>query len=180
MNAPLELWLVRHGETIANADKRISGWTDVPLSNNGKIQAKGVAPLLQGNRFDGVWASDLQRAVHTAQIAYGDPVVDNRLREMHFGELENETWESADPVHTKALLDFVEFSAPGGENLVGFRARLVNFIDTLCRGRHLIFTHGGVIRMLTNDLGHDRFVKNASLVRLDWAGQKLLSIDEPG
>lgn len=178
MTAFLELWLVRHGETVANANKRISGWTNVPLSVDGEAQAKAIRPLLSAQTFDGVWSSDLHRAVHTAKLAYGPPVTDKRIREMHFGDLEDQHWESADPRHTQALLKFEDFQAPGGENLNGFRQRLMDFVSSLPMGRHLIFTHGGVIRMLTKELGLDRFVKNAGVLKINWTTQTLLSVDE--
>lgn len=178
MKSNLELWLVRHGETDANVNRRISGWTNVHLTPNGIAQAKAVRAKLKGLSFDGVWASDLQRAIDTAQLAYGEPIVDSRIKEMNFGDLENVFWEEADPTLTAALLAFDSFSAPGGETLQQFQARLLHFVYELKAGRHLIFTHGGVIRMLGKQFGLDRFLKNASLIKIDWSAQKLISIEE--
>jgi probable phosphoglycerate mutase len=47
-------------------------------------------------------------------------------------------------------------------------------------GRHLLFVHGGVIRVLTQDLGVDRFVPTGSLLGLDWVAQEVLFVREPG
>ncbi|MBN2527924.1 MAG: histidine phosphatase family protein [Deltaproteobacteria bacterium] len=178
MTSPLELWLVRHGETEANANHRISGWTNVQLTQTGITQAMSVRSRLNGHRFDGVWSSDLQRAIDTARLAFGEATVDARIKEMNFGELENVYWEDADPELRKALLAFESFSAPGGEDLHQFKNRLLSFVADLQVGRHLIFTHGGVIRMLCKQFGLDRFLKNASLIKIDWTGQRILSIDE--
>lgn len=178
MTPPLELWLVRHGETVANADRRISGWTNVPLTPQGILQAKAVRAKLNGTQFESVWSSDLQRAIDTARFAYGAATVDARIREMHFGDMEDVFWEEADPALTKALLAFEGFSAPGGENLEQFKSRLLNFINELRSGRHLIFTHGGVIRMLCKQFGLDRFLKNAALIKIDWPAQRIISIEE--
>ncbi|MBN2340468.1 MAG: histidine phosphatase family protein [Deltaproteobacteria bacterium] len=178
MSFPLELWLVRHGETEANAERRISGWTNVQLTENGIAQAKAVRAKLAGQIFDGVWCSDLQRAIDTALLAYGSATVDARIKEMNFGELEDIFWEEADPGLTSALLAFESFAAPGGEDLHQFRARLLSFVESLERGKHLIFTHGGVIRMLCKQFGLDRFLKNASLIKIDWTHRTLISIEE--
>ncbi|MBN2718051.1 MAG: histidine phosphatase family protein [Deltaproteobacteria bacterium] len=178
MTLPLELWLVRHGETIANANRRISGWTNVPLTPEGILQARAVGSKLNGTRFDSVWSSDLQRAIDTARLAYGVATVDTRIREMHFGDMEDQYWEQADPTLTSALLAFESFHPPGGESLNQFRDRIMHFIGDLSSGRHLIFTHGGVIRMLCMEFGIDRFLKNASLIKIDWTGRRLISIEE--
>lgn len=175
---PLELWLVRHGETDANATHRISGWSNAHLTDAGIAQARAVRPKLNGFHFDGVWSSDLQRAIDTARLAYGDATVDARIKEMNFGDLENQYWEDTDPALTAALLEFESFTAPGGETLSQFRSRLLSFVEDLNSGRHLIFTHGGVIRMLCKQFGLDRFIKNASIIKIDWHARRLISIEE--
>ena len=53
------------------------------------------------------------------------------------------------------------------------------FVDELPRGRHLLFVHGGVIRILTQDLGLDRFVATGSVVGVDWTRRELLFVNEP-
>jgi len=53
----LELWLVRHGETLASRDGVLAGWADVPLTPRGVAQAEAVRPALEGEGFDGVWCS---------------------------------------------------------------------------------------------------------------------------
>ncbi len=178
MTLPVELWLVRHGETTANATRRISGWTDVPLNERGEEQARAVGALLKGETFDSVWSSDLTRATTTARIASGEPKIDQRLREMHFGDLENRPFEEIDPHYKKTLLEFIDFAAPGGENIEEFRTRLLNFISALPAGRHLIFTHGGVIRILTQNMGQDRFVGNGGLVAVNWSAGEIIFVKE--
>jgi len=172
---PRELWLVRHGETPASRGQRLAGWTDVPLTERGEDQASALRPLLAGERFEGVWSSDLRRAVATARLAWGEPQQDARLREMGFGSLEGRLWASLDPQVEEALARFEGFAAPGGETFGDLRARVLSFLGGLPAGRHLVFTHGGVVRLLSREVGEDYFVPTGTLLVLDWDARRLLS-----
>lgn len=180
MKAPLELWLVRHGETTFSAGKRVAGWSDPPLTDNGRRQAGALRAVIDGNQFAGVWSSDLQRAVESAQLAWGEPQIDKRLRECHFGSLEGCTYEEADSTYGEVFHEFRDFQAPDGESHAEMLARVSEFVGGLEPGRHLLFVHGGVIRILTQDLGVDRFVPTGSLLGLDWAAREVLFVREPG
>ena len=180
MKIPLELWLVRHGETTFSATKRVAGWSDPPLTAVGRRQAADLRAVLDGREFTGVWSSDLVRAVETARLAWGEPHRDRRLRECHFGDIEGCTYEEADTDHGEVFRDFRGFSTPGGETHLKFHDRVRDFIDGLEPGRHLLFVHGGVIRVLTQDLGVDRFLPTGSIFGLDWPNQKVLFVREPG
>ena len=170
----LEIWLVRHGETVSNADGRLSGWSDVPLSERGQEQARTLRPVLAEERFDGIWSSDLVRAVDTARLAVGEPTVDPRLREMDFGDLEGRKWAEIGDEQRDAILAFDDYTAPGGESTSSLRARVLEFVEALPAGRHLIFSHGGAIRMLTDAIGRDRFLGNGGLIALDWVRREIL------
>ena len=172
---PRELWLVRHGETPASRGQRLAGWTDVPLTERGEDQASALRPLLAGERFEGVWSSDLRRAVATARLAWGEPQQDARLREMGFGSLEGRLWASLEPQVEEALARFEGFAAPGGETFGDLRARVLSFLGGLPAGRHLVFTHGGVVRLLSREVGEDYFVPTGTLLVLDWDARLLLS-----
>ncbi len=170
----IEVVLVRHGQTVWNAEERLAGWTDVALTALGRSQAGALRPALEGERFEGVWSSDLQRAVETARLAYGEPSTDRRLREMNFGALEGERWRELDARHALGLKAFEGFEAPQGESIEALEARVLGFMGELASGRHLIFTHGGVIRLLTRRLGKVGFVGNCARVVVDWSGQRLI------
>lgn len=180
MPRPLELWLVRHGESLANTGGRLSGWSDVPLSERGEAQARALGPLLRGREFDGVWSSDLERAVTTARLAFGEPRTDRRLREMDFGRLEGRRWDEIGAAERDAILEFVDYEAPGGESFASLRDRVLEFVEALPAGRHLIFSHGGAIRMLTAAIGHDRFLANGALLVVDWVARSILRTENPG
>ena len=179
MNDHLELWLVRHGETTFSASKRVAGWSDPPLTDNGRRQAEALRNVIDGSEFTGVWSSDLQRAVESARLAWGEATPDARLRESNFGSLEGCSYTEADSTYGEVFRDFREFQAPEGESHAEFRSRVRDFVAGLEPGRHLLVVHGGVIRVLTQDLGLDRFVPTGTLVGLDWSAGKLIFVREP-
>lgn len=162
------VWLVRHGETDWNAAGRLQGWSDVSLNSVGRAQAIELRSELSGVPFDCVWSSDLTRAIETATLSSGIPVQDCRLREMHFGDLEGHTWSGLDLDLRATLVDFDRFAAPNGESAAGFTRRVVSFLDDLSSGRHLVFTHGGVIRAASRRTGAETFPGHGEVVKLEW------------
>jgi probable phosphoglycerate mutase len=172
----LELWLVRHGETTHSRDGMLAGWSDIPLTAVGETQAEAVRPLLAGERFDSVWCSDLARAVRTAELAWGDARRDARLREISFGRLEGQPWAALDENAKQALVAFSGFAPPGGETIEAMVERVHSLLAELPPGRHLVFTHGGVIRGLTREVGEDSFLPTGSVVGIDWTARRLLFV----
>jgi len=89
------LILIRHGQSQWNLENRFTGWTDVPLTERGKADAKTMAPYLKDFRFDLAYTSRLQRASETLQIILETlgqtsvPVTaDSALNERHYGDLQ--------------------------------------------------------------------------------------------
>ena len=171
----LELWVVRHGETPASRGQTLAGWTDVPLTELGEREAAALRPILAGESFEGVWSSDLRRAVATARRAWGEPRQDPRLREIHFGELEGRHWPGLEAVHRTALERFEGLATESGETFDAVRTRVYSFLTSLAPGRHLLFTHGGIVRLLSREAGHDEFVSTGTLLVLDWTARRLVS-----
>ena len=70
----VHLLLVRHGETVWNQENRWQGQADVPLSETGRAQARRLAQRLraEGRPVCAIYASDLSRAFHTAEILGGE------------------------------------------------------------------------------------------------------------
>jgi 2,3-bisphosphoglycerate-dependent phosphoglycerate mutase len=151
----VRLWLVRHGATDWSDAGRLNGWTDVPLTDGGRRQATALRERLARHRFAGVWSSDLARATDTARLAVGNHVADRRLRELDFGSLEGKTWGECPREVRDGLIAFHGFSAPGGESVPQLRSRVLEFIETLEEGDHVLFTHGGVVRLLLLEQGRN-------------------------
>ena len=66
----MELYLIRHGESEANALDLHSGWSPVDLTEEGRAQARGAHELLAGAVFDRIYVSDVKRAQQTARIVF--------------------------------------------------------------------------------------------------------------
>ena len=157
-----DLVLVRHAETVWNAEGRWQGQTDVPLSDRGRIEVAKVAERLRGQRFDRIVASDLVRAHDTARGIAGDAPItlDPALREMHLGAwcglLHGEVVERY-PDQLRALQRGDDMRIGGeGESVVELAARVTGAIDRIARESEgqtvLVVTHGGVIRALLLDM----------------------------
>ena len=84
------LYLVRHGETLLNADDRVNGGTvDSPLTAKGVASARALGELLGNVHFDRIISSPLPRALATTKLVVGADVpiiTDRRLREMTLGD----------------------------------------------------------------------------------------------
>ena len=91
-----------------------------------------------------------------------------RLREIDFGDLEGKTWDECDQDTQRALVRFEGFSAPGGESVDTLQERVLGFLAGLAPGNHLIFTHGGVIRLLQARSGSGPPPRPGELVVLEW------------
>ena len=92
-----KLVLIRHGESVWNKANLFTGWTDVDLSDKGRIEAKTAGELLrdEGYKFDIAYTSVLKRAIRTLWFVLDEldlmwlPVIrDWRLNERHYGALQ--------------------------------------------------------------------------------------------
>jgi probable phosphoglycerate mutase len=151
------LLLIRHGETAWNAESRIQGQLDVPLSNAGIWQAGRLAQRLGDEKIDAIVASDLARAWLTAQpIGQSrqlEPLADLRLRERHFGIFQGHTLET---IATNWPAEFAawrerdpEWSIPEGESATEFIARVLEALHEITErnpgGTVAVVAHGGVL-----------------------------------
>lgn len=169
----VEVWLVRHGTTDWTVARRFCGWSDPPLNESGRAQARSLRESLAGVVFDSVVSSSSVRAIETARLAYGEPRVDERLRELDFGDIEGTTWDECAPDVRDALLAYDSFAAPRGEAVSSLLERVGRALRALGDGRHLVVTHGGVIRGLLGRAGVTDYPAPCSVhrVKLAWDGE---------
>jgi probable phosphoglycerate mutase len=152
------LCLVRHGETVWNAEGRIQGQHDVPLSETGRAQAEALAGALAAERFDAIYSSDLARVQQTAEPvarALGIAVrLEPGLRERHYGKFQTIGYREAKKLFpeefARLLARDAEFDFGGtGESLRAFYERIGATLRAIVArhagGRVLVLTHGGVL-----------------------------------
>lgn len=141
------IYIVRHGQTNFNLEKRITGRIDIPLNDKGKSEALTVKQKLNDIQFDYVFVSPLQRTIETARIITNNHlIIDNRLIERCNGELEGKLRSEIDN-----NIDFNKmFDRDYGiEPISEIRKRVDSFLNEIKRKypqkNILIVTHGGVI-----------------------------------
>jgi len=176
MPAP-EIVLVRHGETEWTVSERHTGRTDVPLTENGRTQAKALGARLTERSFGRVLASPLVRARDTCELAGFAARAELRddLMEIDYGDAEGRT--------TVQMREDVpgwtawSHGAPGGESLAEVGVRVRPLLDELraAEGDVAVFAHGHVLRVLAAgwiglgpDFGSRLRLDTGSLSVLGW------------
>ena len=156
----MELLIVRHGESVANAEGRMQGQRDYPLSEAGLAQASLLGRFLvrAGFRFDAAYTSPLTRARETAlalTTALGMPEAElaPELAELHAGSLQglthDEIAESFPAFMQRGLTGLGDFSEYGGESYDDVQLRVKSLVarwQERHRGpahRLLAVAHGG-------------------------------------
>ncbi len=142
------LFLIRHGQTVANLEAYYSGQSDVKLTELGKSQAEAIRPILEKYTFDKVYSSDLSRAVDTAKLAIPgcEPIQTPLLREISIGDL---TGEFIADVRAKYGNLKANFTPWGGEDQSMIAARAAEFLKLLesdPRDMVAAFSHNGFMK----------------------------------
>ncbi len=117
-------YCVRHGESVYNAEGRIQGHLDVPLSDLGRRQGEAIAAALAAQRVDAIYASPLRRALETAEIVshrLNLPIrTDDRLKEINVGIFQNRLRTEVAQLYPEAFARWIsgepDFVVPGGES----------------------------------------------------------------
>ncbi len=156
----VKLFLVRHGQTDWNINRRFQGQSDVPLNEAGRQQATALANRLSREHIDVLFASDLQRAYETARMIAAQHAceirLDTRLREINFGAWEGLTYDEIkhnDPAVLAAReADIFTTAAPDGETLNQLTSRVESVLNDLhtqyADQTILIVAHGGPLQIL--------------------------------
>jgi alpha-ribazole phosphatase len=158
----MKLLLTRHGQTDWNIAGRYQGQSDIPLNQTGWMQAEQIAMRLSNEPIHAVYASDLSRAVDTAQkitsMQERAPALhrDERWRELSFGEWEGMNYKEmsahSPDVFSKWMLDPQHVSTPNGETLAHLAERvLAAFMEIKKHHKDetvLVVSHSGALQVL--------------------------------
>ncbi len=170
----MKLYLIRHGESVANKDKVFQGWTDVSLSEVGHTQAKSLGDFFEKKNicFTKIYSSPLKRAIETAQhliqsSAFPELVTFKGLRSINVGRWaglriedvkknfnnDYEVWKSRPK----------EFCFPEGESIANVQKRAISTLleileehkiseHNICIVTHMITIKVIVLSLLNIDL----------------------------
>ncbi len=177
------LIFVRHGQSQANLDLVFAGHTDTPLTTLGVRQAENTAAFLHDYPIERIYASDLSRAMQTAEPTARDHglsiIPDSEMREIFAGNWEGRPYESLRDEYGNDyetwIRDCGHAHPDGGESVVQLSQRIYAEFDRIAaenRGRCVaVFSHATPIRLLcarwhgiaVEELKTVSFVPNASV-----------------
>lgn len=153
-----EVYIIRHAEAEGNLYRRIHGWYDSLLTEQGLKQVEALRKRFEGVKIDAVYSSDRKRTCATAQAILEDRDLELQttpmLREMGMGKWEDGTWgdfQKYDPEQYDHFnKDPDKFCVEGSESHAAVQRRIVETIKSLA-AKHdgqtiAIFSHGAAIR----------------------------------
>lgn len=189
-------FMIRHGETDWNREKRYQGQVDIPLNDLGRKQAAENGRLLAARRHDWphwrFYASPLGRARDTMEILRGelgldpqDYVVDDRLIEITFGDWERKRLEELEVEEPEEIArrnaNKWEHVPPGGESYADAVIRVDAFLGEL-QEPAVIVCHGGILRATQFIVDHadgpaiaDTSVPQDKIYEFDGAGSRWIA-----
>lgn len=154
----MKIYVIRHGLTLLNQQKKVNGEVDEPLAPEGFIQAKEIIPIIPKS-VSQIYTSSLLRARQTADIIKAKlqlPVsVQKELAEIHMGILAGKAWEEMEggmdlkKKHRTVQFDYRQY---GGEFVEDVKKRLLQFFNEINKKHKdfeaLLITHGGILRLI--------------------------------
>ena len=149
----MKLTLIRH--TSLQIDPGICyGQSDIDVAVSFANELACTQAKLADIGFDAVYSSPLQRCVKLAvALNCGEPILDNRLMELNFGDWEMQAWDAIPrDIFDGWAHDYANEAPPNGETFSQLQQRGLSFLDEIL-SKNLnknvaIITHGGMIRAL--------------------------------
>ncbi len=135
-----QLVIFRHGQSQWNLENKFTGWVDVALTSKGIEEAKGAGLKIKGYHFNFAYASNLQRAQNTLQLALesaGHPILqtiyNEALNERMYGDLQGldktETVNKFGEEQVKIWRRSYDIAPPNGESLKDTAARVIPYFE---------------------------------------------------
>jgi len=187
--SPTKLYLVRHGQSVANVTWEFSyKRVDPPLTDLGVQQARITAEHLRSLPVDALYASPMLRAVQTAEI-FGAALglayeIVEELREVNVGELEDraptrEAWAIHTQIHHDWASGKLDAAFPGGEDYHGLSGRALRAFAQIVAARpgrsSVVVAHGAIFTAAVDALCPN--VSMAEIVRLPNGNCGITTVD---
>ncbi|WP_405355956.1 histidine phosphatase family protein [Fusobacterium animalis] len=196
----MEIYFVRHGQTIWNVEKRFQGLSDSPLTELGITQAKLLGEKLKDIKFDKFYSTSLKRAYDTANYIKGNrkqkvEIFDDFV-EISMGNMEGIKQEDFKKLYPEQVKNFffnqLEYdpSSFGGESFLEVRERVIRGLNKFIElnknyERVLVVSHGATLKTLLHyisgkdisTLSDEAIPKNTSYTIVKYENGKFEIID---
>ena len=196
----MEIYFVRHGQTIWNVEKRFQGLSDSPLTELGITQAKLLGEKLKDIKFDKFYSTSLKRAYDTANYIKGNrkqkvEIFDDFV-EISMGDMEGIKQEDFKKLYPEQVKNFffnqLEYnpSSFGGESFLEVRERVIRGLNKFIElnknyERVLVVSHGATLKTLLHyisgkdisTLSDEAIPKNTSYTIVKYEDGKFEIID---
>ena len=159
----MEIYFVRHGQTVWNVEKRFQGLSDSPLTELGITQAKLLSEKLKDIKFDKFYSTSLKRANDTANYIKGnrkqEVEIFDGFVEISMGDMEGIKQEDFKKLYPEQVKNFffnqLEYdpSSFGGESFLEVRERVIRGLNKFIElnknyERVLVVSHGATLKTL--------------------------------
>jgi probable phosphoglycerate mutase len=190
------IYLIRHGETMWNREKRLQGHIDIGLNERGYWQAEQIGQHLSSRPIAAVISSDLSRAIDTAKAVAThhrkELLLDEGLRERHYGVMQGLSHDEIIEKHPRNHAAWknreVDFVPESGESLQQFYDRVLrstmSWVERYPNQEIAMVAHGGVLDCLNRaatkkslDAVRDFEILNASLNTLSYENGQLQLVE---
>lgn len=185
----MKIYITRHSKTLWNQEKRLQGWQDSPLTDEGIKDAYRLKERINKLKIDYCYSSPINRARQTSEILFNEIIFDERLKEMNFGNYEGKSIaEIADDEQYYNLWHCPDdnLGLAGGETYQEVQARLKDFLNDIYQKHHdetifltihgmlFIILHGLMLNYKTSDLTklNQTVVRGCSLTEVDYDGNE--------
>ena len=196
----MEIYFVRHGQTIWNVEKRFQGLSDSPLTELGITQAKLLGEKLKDIKFNKFYSTSLKRAYNTANYIKGNrkqkvEIFDDFV-EISMGDMEGIKQEDFKKLYPEQVKNFffnqLEYdpSSFGGESFLEVRERVIRGLNKFIElnknyERVLVVSHGATLKTLLHyisgkdisTLSDEAIPKNTSYTIVKYENGKFEIID---
>lgn len=187
------LYIVRHGETQWNRDRKLQGWNDSDLTEKGRLDARLLRERLKNIRFDTVYSSSSGRALKTAKLLLhkrNEKIIEeDNLREIYLGDWQGQTHEALKKQFPSEFTTFINrkghYKPVTGESFADVQYRVRKVIEQISAeqpiGNVLLVTHSVCIEVMIafykniplDQLGTVPFIDGTSLTLLEKNNQKV-------
>lgn len=197
----MEIFIVRHGQTDWNKEKRLQGSADIRLNENGREVAIKTGIALSGTEIDIIYSSPLKRAYETACLIRNSRniqiITDPRLKELNFGCMEGKCYDELVNDSTLGFRYFFDkpqlyFPSEGGETLTHLICRAGEFMREVIeplentRTRVMIVAHAAINKGIMSYIKKQPLEgfwsgglqTNCNVIVVDYTGEKYKIVDE--